>query len=95
MFDNAESQGVYLTLGKDENGNPVVQYAQGNRNKASVPFGTDADSVLPEGAFLQNRSAWNQVQAILKAMYKRQTQIEDYGARQKLKAAAKGEDALD
>ena len=95
VFDNAESQGVYLTFGKDEKGEPIVQYAQGNRNRVAIPFGPNETDVLPEGSFLQNRSAWNQVQGILRAIYKRQTQIEDYGTRQKLKAEAKGDSALD
>ena len=93
VFDNAESQGVYLTLkdGTDAEGKPakVVGYAQGNRDKASIPLDDEGKDVLPEGTFLSNRALWTQVQQMLTARLKREAAKADYAARQRIKNAGK------
>lgn len=97
VFDNAESQGVYLTLkdGTDAEGRPakVVGYSQGNRDKASIPLDDDGKDVLPAGTFLSNRALWTQVQQMLTARLKREAAKADYAARQRIKNASEEQES--
>lgn len=92
VFDNAESQGVYLTLfdDQDEHGKPVkrVGYMQGNRNRVAIPLDDEGKNVIPEGAFLQNRALWTQAQQRLEARLKRQWALDDYKAKLEAKNQA-------
>lgn len=94
VFDNAESQGMYLTITKDANGQPYIGYQTGNRNNAQVQFDYNG-SVLPAGTFLNNRTVWEQAQNALKQLLKRQQALMEYQTKQQIKAAAEQDDGLD
>lgn len=95
VFDNAESQGVYLTYvdAADEEGRPIrrVDFRQGNRNKVEVSLDKKGEQSIPEGTFLSNRALWTQVQQRLEAQLKQQWSLDSY--KEKLKAKGEAEEA--